>query len=60
MAVIRKIKDQGGISILLVEQYVAFVRNVADYFYMIEKGTVAAEGPMETLSDEMIRKHLAV
>ena len=60
MSVIRKIKDQGGISILLVEQYVAFVRNVADYFYMMEKGAVAADGPMQDLSDDMIRKHLAV
>ena len=57
---IKKIKDQGNRTILLVEQYVAFVREVADYFYVMEKGSIAAEGQIEKLSDEVVRRHLAV
>lgn len=60
IGVIRKIKEQGKRSILLVEQYVAFVRDVADYFYVMEKGSMAAEGPIEKLTDEVVRRHLAV
>ena len=58
--VIRKIKQQGGMSILLVEQYVGFVQSVADYFSVMEKGSVVAEGPIKMLHDELIRKHLSV
>lgn len=60
IGVIRKIKEQGKTSILLVEQYVAFVRAVGDYFYVLEKGSVAKEGPIGELTDEVIRRHLAV
>jgi urea transport system ATP-binding protein len=57
---VRKIKEQDRMSILLVEQYVAFVRDVADYFYMMEKGSIAVEGPIHELHDEIIHRHIAV
>lgn len=60
VGVVRKIKEQGSMSILLVEQYVGFVREVADYFYIMEKGSMAAEGPIEKLTDEVVRRHLTV
>lgn len=60
VAVLRKIKEQGRMSILLVEQYAAFVRAVGDYFYLMEKGSMAAEGPIEKLTDDLIHRHLAV
>lgn len=60
IAVLRKIKAQRRISVLLVEQFVGFVREVADYFYIMEKGAVAMEGPIERLTDEAVRRHLAV
>jgi urea transport system ATP-binding protein len=58
--VIKKLKEQGGLSILVVEQFVSFVRGAGDYFYIMEKGAIAAEGPVPNLSDDLIRKHLAV
>lgn len=60
MGVIRTIKQQRRTSILLVEQYVAFVLKVADYFYVMEKGSVAAEGPIDKLTDEVVQRHLAI
>ncbi|HEY5599472.1 MAG TPA: urea ABC transporter ATP-binding subunit UrtE [Candidatus Manganitrophaceae bacterium] len=60
VAVIKKIKAQGKMSILLVEQYVDLVRGVADTFYVMEKGTMTAEGPIEALTDEVIRTRLMV
>jgi urea transport system ATP-binding protein len=57
---IKKLKEQGGLSILVVEQFVSFVRGAGDYFYIMEKGAIAAEGEIPNLSDDLIRKHLAV
>jgi len=57
---IKKLKEQGGLSILVVEQFVSFVRGAGDYFYIMEKGAIAAEGEIPNLSDNLIRKHLAV
>jgi urea transport system ATP-binding protein len=58
--VIRSIKQQGHTAILLVEQSIDFVRSVADYFYIIEKGSVAAEGQISELDESMVRQHLVV
>lgn len=60
VAVIKKIKRQGNKTILLVEQYVGFVRDVADTFYVMEKGSIAAEGSIDKLTDDLIHKHLVV
>jgi len=57
---IKKLKEQGGISILVVEQFVSFVRGAGDFFYIMEKGAIAAEGPVPNLTDDLIKKHLAV
>ncbi len=56
---IKKLKKK-GLSILIVEQSVPFVRGAGDYFYIMEKGAIAAEGAIANLSDDLIRKHLAV
>lgn len=58
--VIRKLKDEGRVSILLVEQYVAFVRETADYFYIMEKGSMGVEGPIEELTEAIIHRHLSI
>jgi len=58
--VIRSIKQQGNTAILLVEQSIDFVRSVADYFYILEKGSVAAEGEIRELDESMVRQHLVV
>lgn len=60
VAVIRRIKGEGKMAILLVEQYLSLVRDVADSFYVMEKGAIAAEGPVEKLTDEVVRRHLTV
>ncbi|WP_256758058.1 urea ABC transporter ATP-binding subunit UrtE [Cohnella sp. WQ 127256] len=56
--VIRGIKTQGRTAILLVEQSIAFVKSVADYYYIIEKGTVVAEGDIASFDDSHVRNHL--
>ncbi|MFC6334489.1 urea ABC transporter ATP-binding subunit UrtE [Paenibacillus septentrionalis] len=58
--VIRSIKQQGDTAILLVEQSIDFVKSVADYYYILEKGTVVASGSIDTLDEQVIRQHLVV
>lgn len=55
-----KIKKEGKISILLVEQYLDFCLEVGDAFYIMDRGSVVMEGPIANLSEEMVRKYLTV
>src|SRR5690606_21904943 len=58
--VIRSIKGQGDTAILLVEQSIEFVKSVADYYYIIEKGSIVAEGSIDTFDDSVVRQYLVV
>ncbi|MBW7457802.1 urea ABC transporter ATP-binding subunit UrtE [Paenibacillus sepulcri] len=58
--VIRLIKADGRTAILLAEQSLEFVKSVGDYFYILEKGSIAWEGGLESLDDEVIRHYLTV
>jgi urea transport system ATP-binding protein len=58
--VISTIKSDGKTAILLVEQSLEFVKQIGDYFYILDKGMVAWEGKLDSLSDEVIRKYLTV
>ncbi len=55
-----KIKKEGKISILLVEQYLDFCLSVGDSFYIMDRGAVVAEGPIAQLNDDVVKKHLTV
>jgi urea transport system ATP-binding protein len=55
-----KIKKEGKISILLVEQYLDFCLAVGDNFYIMDRGAVVAEGPIAHLNDDIVKKHLTV
>ena len=55
-----KIKKEGKISILLVEQYLDFCLSVGDSFYIMDRGAVVAEGPIAHLNDDVVKKHLTV
>jgi urea transport system ATP-binding protein len=55
-----KIKKEGKISILLVEQYLDFCLGVGDSFYIMDRGAVVAEGPIARLNDDMVKQHLTV
>lgn len=55
-----KIKKEGKISILLVEQYLDFCLAVGDSFYIMDRGAVVAEGPISQLNGDIVKKHLTV
>jgi urea transport system ATP-binding protein len=55
-----KIKKEGKISILLVEQYLDFCLGVGDGFYIMDRGAIVAEGPITHLNDAIVKEHLTV
>jgi urea transport system ATP-binding protein len=55
-----KIKKEGRLSILLVEQYLDFCLNVGDSFYIMDRGAIVAEGPIAHLNDDIVKQHLTV
>src|ERR1700712_3504358 len=60
MSADKDLKNEGALAILLVEQYVDFCREVADRFYAMDRGAVTISGPIATLTDEVVKKHLQV
>lgn len=57
---IRILRREGGMSILLVEQYLDFCRTLGDGFAILERGAVAASGPMAGLTDDLVQEFLTV
>src|SRR6185436_17328502 len=55
-----KIKKEGKISILLVEQYLDFCLEVGDSFYIMDRGAIVVEGPIAHLSDQIVKEPLTV
>ncbi len=58
-AAVKKIIAETGISVLLVEQHLHFVRQ-ADKYYAMQKGGIVASGDTADLSQEIIQRFLAV
>lgn len=56
---VRQIVQATGISVLLVEQHLHFVRQ-ADHYYAMQRGTIVASGPTSELSNATIQEFLAV
>jgi urea transport system ATP-binding protein len=58
-AAVRRLIESTGISVLLVEQNLHFVRQ-ADKYYAMQKGGLVASGSTSELSQEIIQQFLAV
>ena len=58
--VIIRLNRDLGLTVVLVEQNVAFVRRAAHRFAMMEKGRVVATGEINELSDALVHRHMAV
>jgi urea transport system ATP-binding protein len=58
--VIIRLNRDIGLTVILVEQNVSFVRRAAHRFAMMEKGRVVEAGEIGDLSDAMVHRHMAV
>ena len=57
---IQRIKERGNIAILMVEQYLEFAWRVADYYYIMAKGSVVSKGPTRGTDIEIVKEHIIV
>lgn len=57
--VIANLRDQSGMAIVLVEQYFEFAQELADEFFVLDRGEVVAQGNRAALNDD-VRRHLTV
>src|SRR2546421_494288 len=58
--VLKKLVAVKSMTILLVEQYLDFVREIATQFYIMDRGRIVAHGPTTDLSSEIVHRHLSV
>jgi urea transport system ATP-binding protein len=54
------LRAKGDLSIVLVEQYFEFARDLADRFVVMERGEIVEAGTNEGLQGEEVRKRLAI
>ncbi|HSU39625.1 MAG TPA: urea ABC transporter ATP-binding subunit UrtE [Polyangiaceae bacterium] len=55
-----RLNREEGLTLLLVEQKLAFARRVASRFVIMDRGRSVATGAMSDLSDELVSRHLTV
>ncbi len=62
MYLVKRIRDEEGLTILIVEQNVHYALNIADYAYVLETGRIRMEGPAKELAEnpEIIKAYLGV
>jgi urea transport system ATP-binding protein len=58
--VIIRLNREHGIAVVLVEQNVAFARRASHRFVLMERGTIAAEGRIDALTDSLVHAHMTV
>lgn len=57
---IEYLRDEQGLAIVLVEQYLDFCRQLASEVYIMDRGEVVHHGPAADLEKKNVRKHLSV
>lgn len=58
--VLRRLANERGMTIVVVEQYLNFVREIGDRFFLLDRRRVVASGPTSDLSTDLINRHLSV
>lgn len=54
------LRDRGDMAILLVEQYFDFAQELADRFFVMDRGQVVASGAKDQMGEAHVRRHLTI
>ncbi|MEB3230794.1 MAG: urea ABC transporter ATP-binding subunit UrtE [Leptolyngbyaceae bacterium] len=57
---LKRINKEKGITVMVVEQKITFARQLAEKFFIMEKGEIVAKGQTQDLTDDLLRRYLAV
>ncbi|HEY0799050.1 MAG TPA: urea ABC transporter ATP-binding subunit UrtE [Candidatus Baltobacteraceae bacterium] len=55
-----RIKQRGTVAILLVEQYLQFALRLADRYYVMEKGSIVADGATSEATAGAVERYLTI
>ena len=58
--VLHKLIERNGVTVVMVEPYVDFVRRFGHHFYVMNRGQVVSGGPTDELSSEIVRRYLSL
>ena len=58
--VLQRLVETKNMTIVLVEQYLDFVKEFGRSFYVMNRGQVVAEGPTTELNSQLVNQHLGV
>jgi urea transport system ATP-binding protein len=58
--VLKRLVAERGLTIVMVEQYLDFVKEIGDRFYVMDRRRVVAEGLTADLSTDLVHRHLSV
>ncbi len=58
--IIKKLNQEMGLTVLLVEQKLPFARMVADDFFIMDRGRCVEQGGIDQLNDEIVKRYLTV
>lgn len=59
-AVLARLKSEGGMSILMVEQYLEFAWRLSDKYYIMARGSIVDHGSTKDRSHTEVHEHLVV
>ena len=57
---LQQLHGEAKMSILLVEQYLDFCKELADTFAIMDRGVVVCAGSVDALTDDVVKKYLTV
>jgi urea transport system ATP-binding protein len=57
---LKRINREKGITLIVVEQKVDFAKQLAQKFFIMEKGSVVANGATADLTDDLVHQYLAI
>lgn len=57
---LKRINREKGVTLLVVEQKIDFAKQLAQKFFIMEKGAIAAKGKTADLTDSLVRQYLTV
>ena len=57
---LRRINREKGITLLVVEQKIDFAKQLAQKFFIMQKGTIVANGKTSNLTDSLVHQYLTV
>ena len=58
--VLQHLVDGKDMTILIVEQYLDFVREFSQHFYIMNRGRIVEGGETQDLTDELVKNYLSV